>query len=490
MSNAATIPDPPSSPSNSPNPTICENEIECTKPALVTCHHCPKRLCLKHVIEHNEINIVRTYALSDEINCLTHLLSKLDCQQSVEDARKKLDTWKENILTDIDHTYKHYSNEIDELQNELTHRVDIFRESQKSKMSILQTQLAALQKVGEISQQQLSPIERDLNQLRQCLESVRCEICIETKDISCNDLINAHNIFSYNCILPNNTLMQSYRTLSVENCKKFVTSKQNESILWLDNRRQLHYIDKKFNDYLLTLPPIMCNPSATASALLPYHQTGIKDVDVVDIKWCPSAEIYFILFQRYLLSFEPKTNKFTQIHMARHKDYPFRCLSYLHDSSLYISYCVFGICIELWRYPNNNNNNNNNNNTMNAPVKRWDRLANDKTEWVSHMDANLASNLGLLVRTASSVHTRFELRDEHLVLLKQIQLNDDFVDLFYPFRSNQWFIKSASGKYYIYSTETNTYDVSSFEFPFGLQEFGINSMVIGSGQNELILCDV
>jgi len=153
MSNSAPIPDPPSSPKDVSIPTICENEIECSKPALVTCHHCPKRLCLKHVLEHNEINIVRTYALSDEINCLTHLLSKLDCQQSVENARKKLDQWKENILADIENTYTHYSNEIDELQTELTHRVDIFRESQKSKMSILQTQLAALQKVGEISQQ-------------------------------------------------------------------------------------------------------------------------------------------------------------------------------------------------------------------------------------------------------------------------------------------------------------------------------------------------
>jgi hypothetical protein len=127
---------------------------------------------------------------------------------------------------------------------------------------------------------------------------------------------------------------------------------------------------------------------------------------------------------------------------------------------------------------------------MTTANKRWDRLANDKTEWVSHMDANIASHIGLLVRTASSVHTRFELRDEHLTLLKTIQLNDDFVDSFFPFRYNQWFIKSSSGKYYIYSNETSTYDLSSFEFPFGVQEFGINSMIIGNGQGELTLCDV
>ncbi|CAF3426595.1 unnamed protein product [Rotaria socialis] len=483
MSNVAPTIDPPSSPINPSNSTICENEDECSKPALVTCHHCPKRLCLKHVIVHNEINIIRTYALSDEINCLTHLLSKLDCQQSVDNARKKLDAWKENILADIERTYKYYSSEIDELQNELNQRVDIFKESQKSKMSVLQTQLAALQKVGEISQQQLSPIERDLNQLRQCLESVRCEICIETTDISCNDLINAHNIFSYDRILPNNTLMQSYRKLSVENCKRFVSSKQNESILWSDSRRQLHYIDNKFHNILITLPPITNNPTITASTLLPYHQTNIKDAEILDLKWCPSAEVFFIVFQRHLYSYEPKTNKFTQINLTRHKDYPFRCVCFLNDSSLYISYCVYGMCIELWKYPNNNNSN------VNIPVKRWDRLANDKTEWVSHMDTNIASQIGLLIRTSTSVHTRLELRDESLVLLKQIHLNDDFVDIFYPFRLNQWFIKSLSGKYYIYSVETNTYDLSSFEFPLGLQEYGVNSILIGSGQNELTLCD-
>ncbi len=46
--------------------------------------------------------------------------------------------------------------------------------------------------------------------------------------------------------------MQSYRTISAENYKRFASSKQNESILWLDNRRQLHYIDQKFHDHLLT----------------------------------------------------------------------------------------------------------------------------------------------------------------------------------------------------------------------------------------------
>ncbi len=71
-----------------------------------------------------------------------------------------------------------------------------------------------------------------------------------------------------------------------------------------------------------SVPTVMSNLPATASAILPYHQTGIKDVDVVDLKWCSAAEVFLILFQRHLFSFEPKTHKFTQIHINRHKDYP------------------------------------------------------------------------------------------------------------------------------------------------------------------------
>lgn len=106
------------------------------------------------------------------------------------------------------------------------------------------------------------------------------------------------------------------------------------------------------------------------------------------------------------------------------------------------------------------------------------------------MDHNRVAQIGLLVRTASSIHTRFELRDEHMTLLKQIPLNDDFVDIFYPFRANLWFIKSAAGHYYIYSSENQSVDNASFDFPYGLQEFGINSLVIGQGPNEIKLCDV
>jgi hypothetical protein len=168
--------------------------------------------------------------------------------------------------------------------------------------------------------------------------------------------------------------------------------------------------------------------------------------------------------------------------------FSFRCISCLNDASLYISYCTPGIRIELWKYPYNNSNNNCN--SVNEPIKSWNCLTDDKTEWVSYMDVNISSHLGLLIRTGSSICTRFELRDESLVVVKNVQLNNDFIDSFFPFRKHQWFIKSSSGKYYVYSIETDKYDLLLFEFPFGLQEFGINSIAIGAKNEELILADI
>ncbi|CAF3878810.1 unnamed protein product, partial [Rotaria sordida] len=264
--------------------------------------------------------------------------------------------------------------------------------------------------------------------------------------ISIKDLINVYNVFSYKRTLPNNTQLESYRTLSVENMKKFISNKNNESILWIDTSKQLHYIDRNFQNRLLNIPQ-------TSSIILSnHHQIRINDIDIVDIKWCSSVE----------------------------------CISCFNDTSLYISYCTFGICIELWKYSYGNGNDI----YLNECINRWDCLTNDKNEWISYI--NIISNLhiGLLICRGSSIYRRFELRNENLNLLKIIQLDNDYVDRFFPFRNNYWFIKSLSEKYYIYSIETNTYHLSSFDFPFGLQEFGINSIVIGIEQDKLILCDI
>jgi hypothetical protein len=83
---------------------------------------------------------------------------------------------------------------------------------------------------------------------------------------------------------------------------EFVINKMNGSILWLDNHKQLHYMDKNYQNHRLKM--------------------GINDTDIVDIKWCSSLDIFLILFSRHLFSFDYKTDKFTQIPVARYKTYP------------------------------------------------------------------------------------------------------------------------------------------------------------------------
>ncbi|CAF1610436.1 unnamed protein product, partial [Didymodactylos carnosus] len=110
--------------------STCEGE-SCTLLAMVQCHHCPKHVCLKHLIQHNDLNITRTHSLSDDINLLTLMLSKIDSTQSLNEAKETLDQWKTKMLFDIQVTYDYYSNEISLLNLELKQRIDILKENKR-----------------------------------------------------------------------------------------------------------------------------------------------------------------------------------------------------------------------------------------------------------------------------------------------------------------------------------------------------------------------
>jgi archaellum component FlaC len=136
--------------------TSCETETACSKVALFSCHHCSKRLCLEHINEHNDLNIIRVEELSNDIDSLTHLLSNLGTEKSFENARTKLNIWKKENLDNIEKIYELNSNEIDRLEIELNSRLNIFKETSESTISDLRTQLSYLKKIAEISQQVIS----------------------------------------------------------------------------------------------------------------------------------------------------------------------------------------------------------------------------------------------------------------------------------------------------------------------------------------------
>lgn len=138
--------------------------------------------------------------------------------------------------------------------------------------------------------------------------------------------------------------------------------------------------------------------------------------------------------------------------------------------------------MEQWRYTSNNEF------SMNECLKHWDDLTKEKNEWVCSMNTNSALQIGLLIRRGETIYRRFELRDETLRFLKTISL--DYINAIYPFRCNHWFMKNSSGKYYIYATETDECLLSTPEFPFGVEEFGKNMLVIGNKKNELSFCDI
>lgn len=129
----------------------CQNEISCSKIALVPCHHCTKMLCIEHLGVHNELNIIRSDELTDEINLLTESLSNLNTEKSLKNARNQLDTWKTDCINKIENIYENYTKEIDKLEIDLNSRLNTFKENIDLKICDLKQQLSRLKKDAEMS---------------------------------------------------------------------------------------------------------------------------------------------------------------------------------------------------------------------------------------------------------------------------------------------------------------------------------------------------
>jgi hypothetical protein len=138
---------------NSSSEIPCENEIECFKPALQPCHHCSKRLCLDHINEHNDLNMVRVEELSDEMNILTDLISNLNTEKSLENARNKLNLWKQENQDRIERIYANHSEAIHRLESELNDRLNIFKVSLEPTISDSKTQLSYYKKINQATRQ-------------------------------------------------------------------------------------------------------------------------------------------------------------------------------------------------------------------------------------------------------------------------------------------------------------------------------------------------
>ena len=77
-------------------------------------------------------------------------------------------------------------------------------------------------------------MESKLDRLYQCLQSVQCEIIVKIEDVSFEEFIDVSNAFSYDQKLLKNNMRKPYRILSVQNITEFISSKGNETILWVD----------------------------------------------------------------------------------------------------------------------------------------------------------------------------------------------------------------------------------------------------------------
>jgi len=103
--------------------------------------------------EHNDLNMVRVEELSDEMNKLTDLISNLNTEKSLEDARYKLNRWKKENFDLIERIYDDHSEAIHRLENELNDRLNIFKGSLESTITDSKSQLSYFKKINQTTQQ-------------------------------------------------------------------------------------------------------------------------------------------------------------------------------------------------------------------------------------------------------------------------------------------------------------------------------------------------
>lgn len=154
MSDVALTQNPPSPRASFPINLMsnCGQDTGCTNPALFSCHHCESSVCLKHLNQHNEMNIKCADALCEQLKTVLNFFLQFNVEKSSQDARHQLDTWKQQMFDNIENIYASRLNEIDSLEKMLLRRFNNFKEPLESKVSNLLTVLSNMKDIAQISQ--------------------------------------------------------------------------------------------------------------------------------------------------------------------------------------------------------------------------------------------------------------------------------------------------------------------------------------------------
>jgi hypothetical protein len=104
-------------------PQTCAIET-CKLKSRALCHCCSKNLCLDHLKEHKDLPNSQLNIFVDEINTVGDQVSALNIDTVIENHRQKLDKWRDDCYTVINHLYEE---KCQELQQRCAERINKHR---------------------------------------------------------------------------------------------------------------------------------------------------------------------------------------------------------------------------------------------------------------------------------------------------------------------------------------------------------------------------
>lgn len=130
---------------------LCQNEERCEKDELFTCNHCSRKVCLEHLIEHNNINHQELNNLLEQSNELIESVDELDINVTIKKAQNDLESWKERAFQSINEAYDSSLQKLVGFRKQMNFRIDGFKTHWRTEFKSISDRSKELQKQKQIS---------------------------------------------------------------------------------------------------------------------------------------------------------------------------------------------------------------------------------------------------------------------------------------------------------------------------------------------------
>ncbi|CAF0720221.1 unnamed protein product [Adineta steineri] len=149
----------------------------CINNPIAICLHCQQKLCVEHLLQHNEEMINKANKYCDEFNELTEQIEKLSFDEQFQSAQEDLYDWVNDQMKQLDKIYEQKLFELKQTHCDTNKQLKIFKQIQQTKLNDIQHRLFNSQLSKQISLEQLNRMNLAIEQLREDIHQFKTNQC-------------------------------------------------------------------------------------------------------------------------------------------------------------------------------------------------------------------------------------------------------------------------------------------------------------------------